>query len=72
MERVIKISPYDEEEATNHCLDRLLDPNQYGGPWFEGNEEAARDWMGDVFFDAVEYYLEGLGYKIQYVDDAEA
>ena len=72
MERVIKISLYDEEEATNHCLDRLLDPNQYCGPWFEGNEEAARDWMGDVFFEAVEYYLEGLGYKIQYIDDAEA
>lgn len=69
MERIIEVSIRDEAEAINHCFDRLLDPNQYGGPWFNGDPAEAEDWMGDVFLEAVEYFLEGLGYTYKVKDN---
>lgn len=68
MEKIIEISTETEAEAINHCFDRLLDPNQHGGAWFHGDPAEAEDWMGDVFLEAVEYFLEGLGYtyKVKY------
>ena len=68
MEKIIEVSAKTEAEAIDHCFDRLLDPNQYGGAWFHGDPTEAEDWMGDVFLEAVEYFLEGLGYtyKVKY------
>ena len=69
MRKIIEVSTRDEVEAINHCFDRLLDPDQYGGAWFHGNHAEAEDWMGDVFLEAVEYFLEGLGYTYKVKDD---
>lgn len=68
MEKIIEVSAKTEAEAINHCFDHLLDPNQHGGAWFHGDSAEAEDWMGDVFLEAVEYFLEGLGYtyKVKY------
>ena len=37
MEKIIEVSTKTEAEAINHCFDRLLDPDQYGGAWFNGD-----------------------------------
>lgn len=62
MEKIIEVSAADEEKAIQYCLDCLLEPSQFGGPWFNGDSAEAEDWMGDVFLEAVEHFLEGLGY----------
>lgn len=69
MEKIIEVSAVDEEKAIQYCLDRLLDPSQFGGPWFNGDSAEAEDWMGDVFTEAVEYFLEGLGITYKVTED---
>lgn len=69
---IIEATDNEIANSINHCIEKLISPNQVGGPWFEGKEENAENWMGDVFLDAVEYFLDGLNVKLIYVEeDAE-
>ena len=58
-------------KAIDYCAEKLLDPKQFGGPWFGGDENELDNWMGDVFIEAVEYFLEGLGVKLKWEEDDE-
>lgn len=70
MTTIIKATDDEITNAINYCIEELIRPNQVGGPWFDGDEEIAESWMGDVFLDAVEYFLEGLNIKLIYVENA--
>lgn len=54
-------------EATKKYLSR---PDWTGKAWFK-TEKEADDWMGDVFYDAVEYYMEKLGITIYSIIEEE-
>ena len=65
----IKVTLDQEIEAINHCVIQLLRKDQSGGPWFYGREDLVEEWMGDVFIEAVEYYLEGLGITYTLIEE---
>lgn len=44
---------------------KLLDENQWGGAWFQGDEEEFEDWAGDVLSDALEYCLNYFDIQIE-------
>ena len=54
-------------EATKKYLSR---PDWTGKAWFKTSEEA-ENWMGDVFYDAIEYYMEKLGITINLIEKEE-
>lgn len=69
MTTTIKVT-YDEiANAINHCIKKLVRPNPTWGPWFDGDEEEAEEWMGDVFIEAVQYFLEGLSIELVETDN---
>ena len=63
-------------EATKKYLSR---PDWTGKAWFKTwtgkawfkTEKDAEEWMGDVFYDAVEYYMEKLGITIYSIAEEE-
>lgn len=55
-------------EALDTCVKKLIDPNQPGGAWFHEDAEEAYDWFGDVFDEAVRYFLEAMGYTVEWED----
>lgn len=52
------------DKAEEYMFTKLTDPTEFGGAWFKTREEA-KDWGGDVIFEAISYYLEGLGITIE-------
>lgn len=44
---------------------KLLDENQCGGAWFQGDEKEFEDWAGDVLSYALEYCLNYFGIQIE-------
>ena len=67
----IKVTMDDEIKAIDYCVAKLLRKDQPGGPWFYDSEDLVEEWMGDVFLEAVEYYLEGLGVTYTLIDEEE-
>lgn len=66
----IKATGNELDKAEEYMFTKLTDPTQYAGPWFKTREEA-EDWAGDVIFDAICYYLEGLGVVLEDEDQEE-
>ena len=58
------------ENFIDEVVKDLLNPNQFGGAWFEGSEKKFEDWAGDVFFSAIDTIFEKLGIDI--VDDEDS
>ena len=44
---------------------KLLDENQCGGAWFQGDKEKFAGWAGDVLSDALEYCLNYFDIQIE-------
>lgn len=61
---VIKTTGERIDKAEEYMFTKLADPTEFGGAWFKTKEEA-EEWGGDVIFDAICYYLEGLGITIK-------
>ena len=61
---VIKTSEERIDKASEYMFMKLADPTEVGGAWFKTKNEA-EDWGGDAIFDAIRYYLEGLGITIK-------
>ena len=61
---VIKTSGERIDKASEYMFMKLADPTEVGGAWFK-TKKKAEDWGGDTIFDAIRYYLEGLGITIE-------
>lgn len=66
----IKATGEEFDKAEEYMFTKLTDPTLYCGPWFKTIEEA-EEWGGDVIFDAICYYLEGLGIILEDEDQEE-
>lgn len=44
---------------------KLLDENQFGGAWFHGSKEEFEEWAGDVFFEALEIFINLCGIEVE-------
>ena len=60
MKMMLTATGKELDKAEEYMFTKLTDPNLFGGVWFETREEA-EEWGGDVIFEAICYYLEGLG-----------
>lgn len=67
--KTIKTTDEEMDKANEYMFMKLADPTEWGGAWFKTKAEA-EDWGGDAIFDAISYYLEGLGITIE-TDDEE-
>ena len=67
--KTIKTTYEEMDKASEYMFMKLADPTEWGGAWFKTKVEA-EDWGGDAIFDAISYYLEGLGITIE-TDDEE-
>ena len=45
---------------------KLLNPEQYGGSYFNGDEAEFEEWAGDALADAIEYTLNEVGIEIDW------
>lgn len=61
---IIKTTGERIDKASEYMFMKLADPTEVGGAWFKTKNEA-EDWGGDAIFDAIRYYLEGLGITIE-------
>ena len=61
---IIKTTGERIDKASEYMFMKLADPTEVGGAWFKTKNEA-EDWGGDAIFDAIRYYLEGLGITIK-------
>ena len=61
----IKVTYEQERDAIQHCITRLITPTEFGCGWFDEDPAEAELWMAEVFMEAVEYFLEGLGIEYQ-------
>ena len=61
---IIKTTGERIDKAGEYMFMKLADPTEVGGAWFKTKNEA-EDWGGDAIFDAIRYYLEGLGITIK-------
>lgn len=61
---IIKTSGERIDKASEYMFMKLADPTEVGGAWFKTKNEA-EEWGGDAIFDAIHYYLEGLGITIE-------
>lgn len=61
---VIKTTSERIDKAEEYMFTKLTDPTEFGGAWFKTREEA-EDWAGGIVFEAIFYYLEGLGITIE-------
>ncbi len=66
----IKATGEEFDKAKEYMFKKLTDPILHGGSWFKTIEEA-EEWGGDVIFDAICYYLEGLGIILEDEDDED-
>ena len=56
----------DFESLMDEVKNRLLSPEQCGGPYFSGDEAEFEEWAGDALSDAIEYALNGVGIEIDW------
>lgn len=61
---VIKTTYEKMDNASEYMFMKLADPTESGGAWFKTKKEA-EEWGGDAVFDAICYYLKGLGIIIE-------
>ena len=61
---IIRVTSDELNEAEDNMLKKLSSKQPYEAPLFSTKQEA-EDWAGDVFFDALTYYLESLGIEIE-------
>jgi hypothetical protein len=61
-----KISEQTFVENYDKLSTKLLDENQSGGAWFDGDAEQFDEWAGDVLFDALETFLNLCGIKVEW------
>jgi len=66
--KTIKTTDEKMEKASEYMFMKLADHTEFGGAWFKTKEEA-EGWGGDAIFDAISYYLEGLGITIEGDDE---
>ena len=66
--KTIKATYEEMDKASEYMFMKLADPTEFGGAWFKTKKEA-EDWGGDAIFDAISYYLEGLGITIEGDDE---
>ena len=66
--KTIKTTYEEMDKASEYMFMKLADPTEFGGAWFKTKEEA-ENWGGDAIFDAISYYLEGLGITIEGDDE---
>ena len=66
--KTIKTTDEEMDKASEYMFMKLADPTEVGGSWFKTKKEA-EDWGGDAIFDAISYYLEGLGVTIEGDDE---
>lgn len=60
-----------EEKALDYVIKKLTEKDSCVIPWFK-TEEEAEEWMGDIFCDAVQWYLESiLNEEIIYINEKE-
>ena len=61
---IITINDFKElDKVAESTKKYLTTPDGSGKPWFQSKEEC-EEWMGDVFYDAVEHYMKCLGIEI--------
>lgn len=65
MKMKITITEKELSDIAERVAERLLDPNQFGGPWFNGSREDFEIWSGDIFLDVITYTLETVGCTIE-------
>lgn len=66
----MKITYEQDEKAIEYVIKNLITSGMVK-PWFE-TREACENWMGDVFSEAVIYYMEALlNEPVFYADDEE-
>ena len=56
----------DFESLINEVKNKLLNPEQCGGPYFNGDEVEFEEWAGDALSDAIEYALNEVGIEIDW------
>lgn len=66
--KTIKTTYEEMDKASEYMFMKLADPTEFSGGWFKTKKEA-EDWGGDAIFDAICYYLEGLGVIIEGDDE---
>lgn len=54
------------EFLLDEVKNKLLSPEQRGGPYFNGDEAEFEEWAGDAFFDAIEYALNEIGIEVDW------
>jgi hypothetical protein len=68
MAKVI-MSAHDFESLMEKVKNRLLNPEQYAGPYFNGSEAEFEEWAGDALEDAIVCALNEVGIEIDWTDD---
>ena len=58
----------DFESLINEVKNKLLNPEQCGGPYFDGDEAEFEEWAGDALSEAIEYALNEVGIEIDWED----
>ena len=61
-----KMLVYDFESLMEEVKNKLLNPEQCGGPYFSGDEAEFEEWAGDALAEAVEHALNGVGIEIDW------
>lgn len=64
MNRIISYEQY--ETIINNVVNKLLDPEQFGGPWFNGSSGDFEEWAGDVFSDVILHTLKEVGIDVNF------
>lgn len=54
------------EFLLDEVKNKLLSPEQCGGPYFDGDEAKFEEWAGDALFDAIEYALNEVGIEVDW------
>lgn len=61
---IIRATSDELSKAEDDMLEQLSIRQPRELAWFPTKQEA-EDWAGDLFFDALTYYLESLGIEIE-------
>ena len=62
----IYLNPIDFELLMEEVKNKLLNPEQRGGPYFSGDEAEFEEWAGDALWDVIEYVLNEVGIEVDW------
>lgn len=56
-----KMSVNKFQKIYDTAMEKMLDPAQPTGAWFEGDVNQFEEWAGDALMEFTEYFLAELG-----------